>query len=80
MTWRGATARLEPAHVTAGEVAAYLRAHPKPAATVECLIVDEREMVYVRWPNGSVRWETASGLKDRRIPVPELGTLQTRPA
>jgi hypothetical protein len=70
--------------VTAREVAQYLRAHPANgvrAAGPVCLILDpSRRMVYVRWPNGRVAWETADSLRARGFPVPDRGLLQPRSA
>jgi hypothetical protein len=68
------------AHVTAATVAHYLRTHPiRPHARPEhpeFLIRDEaRAMWYVRWPNGSVRWESVVSLVARSFTPPATPLL-----
>jgi len=58
---------------TVRDVLTYLRNHPIDPARKEpdFLAVDEtRRMWYVRWPNGTLRWETEPSLIDRGFPPP----------
>ncbi len=59
---------------TVGDVVAYLKTHPADATrtTPEFLVFDdERRMAYIRWPSGTVRWETVESLLRRGFPPPE---------
>lgn len=82
---RSATGRFgpTPAHLyaTAAAVAAYLTDPTRTLpTTVEFLTRDPfRQMVYVRWPNGSVRWETIRSLEARGITVPDQMVLDPVP-
>lgn len=67
--------------VTAATLAYYLRTHPlnarKPGAAPEFLLCDpEGRMWFLRWPNGSMRWETTESLEARAI-VPPARPLLT---
>ena len=70
--------------ITAKEVAKYLREHPRSPAspkTPEFLTRDShRQMWYVRWPNGCVRWETETSLTARGFVPPARGLLEPRSA
>lgn len=82
MIARGAAARLDrsdPDDVTAAETLQYLRDHKQAPDTAEYLIV-RGTMAYVRWPNGTVRWQTVQSLREHGFTVPPRGLLQTRPA
>ena len=80
MTPQGAAARLDrSAPVAAADAARYLREHKQVPGEMEYLIVDGT-MAYVRWTNGSVRWQTVQSLAERGFTVPARGLLQTRPA
>lgn len=67
------------AHVTAAEVARYLREHKQKPKAFEVLAYDPaRCLVYVRWPNGSIAWESIVSLHARGFTVPTVGVLESR--
>jgi hypothetical protein len=68
--------------VTASTVAKFLNDHKNPPDALEFLCRDShRQMVFVRWPNGSTRWETVVSLEGRGITVPDRMLLDpARPA
>ena len=65
------------AHATAALVALYLKARPNPPAALEFIAADPQQRCWlVRWPNGSMRWETETSLTDRGFVVPQRAILQ----
>ena len=75
-----ADAPLEPedrARAVNAEVDHYLRKHaPDKARQPEFLICrDHRAVWLVRWPNGSVKWESSAALRTRRIALPQQPVL-----
>ena len=54
------------------DVDAYLRTHPPgKARQPEFLVCRDQGTVWlVRWPNGSVKWESSASLRARRIAIP----------
>jgi hypothetical protein len=65
---------------TARAVASYLHAHPiAPGARPrgpEFLLIDPVSfMTYVRWPNGTCRWQTTAAMIALGFPVPARGLV-----
>jgi hypothetical protein len=72
----------EQAHVTAAMVAKYLREHPinrakRPDAPEFLIQQPASNEWFVRWPNGSLRWETAVSLVARGFTLPSQPILGT---
>lgn len=57
-----------------GQLEAYLLAHKHPPTALEFLARDG-DLWLVRWPAGSVRWESAQSLHDRGFVIPRRPLL-----
>jgi hypothetical protein len=77
-----ADALLEPedrARALNADVDHYLRTHvPSKTGQPEFLVSRDQGTVWlVRWPNGSVKWESSAALRARRIAIPHQPLVGT---
>src|SRR5206468_3185079 len=56
---------------------AYLNSHPLPTTGPEYITRDpQRQMVLVRWPNGTLRWQTIVSMEALGFTVPSKMQLE----
>ena len=63
-------------NVTGGQLETYLLTHPD-TNVLEFLVQDE-SLWLVRWPSGTVNWQSAASLEARGFAIPKVSILNER--
>lgn len=71
--------QLYPVPETPGDVRAEFCERRRPVPVPEFLVRSQNKRLWcVRWPNGTVKWETVESLKARHLLPPLKGRLEDR--